>query len=136
MKQNQNHLLTKEETRIDVTNENIRKLAKKYRRAIKKIEKVGSEYEITFADGYTIFNQTKRKSKNILGIMWYSRIATEEKEEGKFNFEKWKKNFEENHIVWDGKNIPEYILTEKQVKANEQKLKNGKLKSKSSKVMA
>ena len=136
MKQNQSHLLTKEENNVDVTNIILPRLAKKYINSISKITKANNEYIITFADGYTIFNQTTRKAKNIFGIMWYSRIATEEKEEGKFDFEKWKRNFEENHIVWDGKNIPEYILTEKQVKENEQKLKNAKVKAKTSSVMA
>lgn len=131
MKQNQNHLLTKEEKRIDVTKETLPKVTKRYRGAIKKVEKVGSEYEITFAEGYTIFNQTMRKSKNISGILWYSRIATEEKQEGKFDFEKWKKNFDENKIVWDGKNIPEYILTQKQIDASKKRLAKEKV-SKSS----
>lgn len=111
---NKQNAETKE--RIDVTEEILPRLAKRYMGAIGKVEKEGGVYIITFAKGYTIFGQTTRKAKNIPGIMWYSRIATEEKEEGKFDFEKWKTYFTENKIVWDGKNIPEYILTEEQVK--------------------
>ena len=72
------------------------------------------------------FGQKTRKAKNIAGIMWYSRIATEEKEEGKFNFEKWKKNFNDNKIVWDGKNIPEYILTQEQIDRENKNLQKQK----------
>lgn len=101
--------------KTDVTKDILPRLAKKYAEAIAKVEKEGSVYEITFAEGYTIFGQKTRKAKNIPGIMWYSRIATEEKEEGKFDIEKWRKYFTENKVVWDGKNIPEYILTQEQL---------------------
>lgn len=130
MKQNQNHLLTKDEVTIDVTKEIIPRLAKKYMNAIAKVTKDGSIYEITFAEGYTIFGQTKRKAKNIFGIMWYSRIATEEKDEGKFDFDKWTKFFTENKIVWDGKNIPEYILTKEQIDRENENLQKQKIKAK------
>ena len=130
MKQNQNHLLTKDENVIDVTKEILPRLAKKYMGSIAKVTKDGSIYEITFAEGYTIFGQTKRKAKNVYGIMWYSRIATEEKEEGKFDFEKWEKNFNENKIVWDGKNIPEFILTQKQIDRENEKLQKQKINEK------
>lgn len=116
----------KENAKIDLTKEVLPRLAKKYMNAIAKVEKEGSVYTITFSKGYTIFGQTTRKAKNIPGIMWYSRIATEEKEEGKFDFEKWKKFFTENKIVWDGKNIPEYILTEEQVKKEAEPKKEAK----------
>lgn len=102
--------------KVNVTEEIMPRLAKRYAGAISKVEKEGGVYTITFTKGYTIFGETTRKAKNIPGIMWYSRIATEEKEEGKFDFEKWKKFFTENKIVWDGKNIPEYILTAEQIK--------------------
>lgn len=123
MKQtNQTH--TKELEKVDVTKKIIPRLAKKYVNAIEKITKDGSIYEITFAEGYTIFSQTTRKAKDVFGIMWYSRIATEEKEEGKFDIEKWKKYFTENKVVWDGKNIPEYILTQEQINQDAKKLEN------------
>lgn len=112
---------TKEVEVKDVTKEVLPRLAKKYAAAIAKVIKEGSVYTITFAEGFTIFGQTERKAKNIPGIMWYSRIATEEKEEGKFDMAKWSKYFTENKVVWDGKNIPEYIETEDQVKARQEK---------------
>lgn len=105
------------ELREDLTKDILPRLAKKYMSAIGKVEKVEGEYEITFAEGYTIFNQKTRRARNIPGIMWYSRIASEEKAEGGFNFEKWAKYFKENKVVWDGKNIPDYIETEDQVRA-------------------
>lgn len=133
MKQ-KNQAITKDSEKVDVTKDIIPRLAKKYMNAIAKVTKDGSVYEITFAEGYTIFNQTSRKAKNIAGIMWYSRIATEEKEEGKFDFEKWKKNFNDSKIVWDGKNIPEYILTQEQIDRESKNLQ--KQKAKSIEVMA
>ena len=117
----QNHLLTKDETTKNVTKDILPRISKKYMDSISKVTKEGSVYEITFAEGYTIFGQKTRKCRNIPGIMWYSKIATEEKEEGKFNFEKWKNYFIENKVVWDGKNIPEYIETKQQIKARKEK---------------
>lgn len=129
MKQtNQTH--TKELEKRDVTKEVLPRLAKKYVNAIHKVTKDGSIYEITFEEEYTIFGQKTRKAKNISSIMWYSRIATEEKEEGKFDFEKWKKFFTESKIVWDGKNIPEYILTQEQIDREAKKLENQKFSEK------
>ena len=124
---------TKEVKPVNVTNEIMPRLAKKYANAIAKVMKVGSEYVITFAEGYTIFGQTERKAKNIPGIMWYSRIATEEKEEGKFDMTKWTKYFNENKVVWDGKNIPEYILTQEQIDGKAKKAKEPKTETKASK---
>lgn len=121
-----NQVLTKDELKVNVTKDIIPRLAKKYMNSISRVTKNGSIYEITFAEGYTIFGQKTRKAKNIAGIMWYSRIATEEKEEGKFNFEKWKKNFNDNKIVWDGKNIPEYILTQEQIDRENKNLQKQK----------
>lgn len=124
---------TKEVKPVNVTNEIMPRLAKKYANAIAKVMKVGSEYVITFTEGYTIFGQTERKAKNIPGIMWYSRIATEEKEEGKFDMAKWTKYFNENKVVWDGKNIPEYILTQEQIDGKTKKAKEPKTETKASK---
>lgn len=121
LNQNAESVKTKEVEVKDVTKEVLPRLAKKYAAAIAKVMKEGSTYTITFAEGYTIFGQTERKCKNIPGIMWYSRIATEEKEEGKFDMAKWTKYFTENKVVWDGKTIPEYIETEDQVKAREER---------------
>lgn len=124
---------TKEVKPVNVTNEIMPRLAKKYANAIAKVMKVGSEYVITFTEGYTIFGQTERKAKNIPGIMWYSRIATEEKEEGKFDMAKWTKYFNDNKVVWDGKNIPEYILTQEQIDGKAKKAKEPKTETKASK---
>ncbi len=116
--------------KTDVTKDILPRLAKKYAEAIAKVEKEGSVYEITFNEGYTIFGQKTRKAKNIPGIMWYSRIATEEKEEGKFDIEKWRKYFTENKVVWDGKNIPEYILTQEQIDKENKPKKEAKKEAK------
>ena len=132
-KSNVNAKETKEVTMVDVTKEVLPRLAKKYVNAIAKVIKTGSEYEITFANGYTIFGQTSRKVKNIPGIMWYSRIATEEKEAGKCDMEMWTKFFNENKIVWDGKNVPEYILTQEQIDGKKKEPKADK-KAKSTKA--
>ncbi len=121
---------TKEVKIEDVTKDVLPRLAKKYVNAIGKVMKQGSVYTITFAEGYTIFGQKERKARNIPGIMWYSRIATEEKEEGKFDMAKWEKYFKENKVVWDGQNIPEYIETEEQVKARTEKSKAPKAENK------
>lgn len=50
--------------------------------------------------------------------MWYSRIAKEEKEQNK-KVEDYIKEFKENGIIFDGKTIPEFIDTEKSLKARQ-----------------
>jgi len=107
---------------VDITKEMLPRLAKKYAEAVAKVEDDGKEYIITFAEGYSAFGQKTRKAKNIPGVMWYSKVATEEKADGKLDMEKWSTYFKENNVVWDGKNIPEYILTKEQIeKANTKK---------------
>lgn len=123
MNEIQNKAFTNEENKKNVTKDVLPRLAKKYMDSISRVTKEGSVYEITFAEGYTIFNQKTRRARNIPGIMWYSRIASEEKAEGKFNFEKWATYFTENKVVWNGKDIPEFIETKEQIKARKEKEK-------------
>ena len=55
-----NHLLTKELERIDVTKEMKEKCFRKtkgYEDTLGKVEKEGTIYYITFAEGYTAFGQ-------------------------------------------------------------------------------
>lgn len=108
-----NQTLTKEIEREDVTNEVKQKCYKKtkgYENSIEKVEKEGSLYFITFSKGYTAFGQNQRKARKIAEVQWYSRIATEEKENG-FNLTETLKAFKENGILFDGKTIPEFIDT-------------------------
>ncbi len=97
----------------DITVYVIPRLAKSYANSIKKVEKLGKDYIITFNDEYTAFQQKSRKCKDIPGIMWYSKISTLEKQNG-YNFEEWSKWLNKNKIIWDGKNIPEFIWTKEQ----------------------
>ena len=123
-----NHLLTKEDEKIDVTKE-IRERCyskiKHYEEAIKRVTKDGTIYIIEFADGYTAFTQKIRKARRIGELQWYLKIANEEKENG-YDLKHYIEEFKKNKIAFDGKNIPEFIDTEKQVKAQE----NKKLKEK------
>ena len=52
--------------------------------------------------------------------MWYSKIAKEEKEQNK-KLDDYIKEFKENGIAFDGKSIPEFIDTIKDVKARKEK---------------
>lgn len=97
----------------EVTQYILPRLSKKYVDSIDKIIKEGSTYTIFFKEGYTAFNQKSRRCKDVPGIMWYSKIATLEKQNG-YNFEEYKKFLDKNKIIWDGKNIPEYIWTKSQ----------------------
>ena len=123
-----NHLLTKEDEKIDVTKE-IRERCyskiKHYEEAIKRVTKDGTIYIIEFADGYTAFTQKIRKARRIGELQWYLKIANEEKANG-YDLKHYIEEFKKNKIAFDGKNIPEFIDTEKQVKAQE----NKKLKEK------
>ena len=118
----QNHLLT-EEKRVDVTKEMKEKCYKKvkgYEDTLGKLEKEGSMYYITFAEGYTAFCQKERKARKVTEVMWYSKIAKEEKEQNK-KLDDYIKEFKENGIAFDGKSIPEFIDTIKDVKARKEK---------------
>ena len=108
-----NQTLTKEIEREDVTNEVKQKCYKKtkgYENSIEKVEKEGNLCFITFSKGYTAFGQNQRKARKIAEVQWYSRIATEEKE-NRFNLTETLKAFKENGILFDGKTIPEFIDT-------------------------
>ena len=121
MKQSQT--LTKEELRIDVTKEMKEKCYKKtkgYENTIEKVEKVDNLYYITFAKGYTAFCQKERKARKVTEVLWYSKIAKEEKDTGK-TLEDYIKEFKENKIAFDGKTIPEFIDTIEQVEAQKAK---------------
>lgn len=118
-----NQAITKDFERIDVTKEIKEKCyskTKNYEITIEKVEKEGSLYFITFAKDYTAFGQKERKARKITEVMWYSRIAKEEKEQNK-KIEDYIKEFKENGILFDGKNIPEFIDTEKSLKARQRK---------------
>ena len=72
-----NHLLTKEDEKIDVTKEIREKCYSKikhYEEAIKKVTKDGTIYIIEFADGYTAFTQKIRKARRIGELQWYLKI--------------------------------------------------------------
>lgn len=117
----QNVLYTKDIEKVDVTKEMKNKCFKKtkgYENTIGKVEKEGTIYYITFAEGYTAFGQKERKARKVTEVMWYSKIATEEKEKG-FNLESTLKEFKDNGIIFDGKTIPEFIDTEKSLKTRE-----------------
>ena len=119
----QSNVLTKEETRVDVTNEMKERCYNKrkgYETTLEKVEKEGSIYYITFAEGYSAFCQKQRKARRIAEVQWYARIAKEQKEENKKQ-EDYIKDFKENNIICDGKTIPEFIDIEKNVKVKETK---------------
>ena len=117
----QNVLYTKDIEKVDVTKEMKNKCFKKtkgYENTIGKVEKEGTIYYITFAEGYTAFGQKERKARKVTEVMWYSKIATEEKKKG-FNLESTLKEFKDNGIIFDGKTIPEFIDTVKSLKTRE-----------------
>lgn len=114
-----NHLLTKDIEKIDVTKEMKQKCFRKtkgYESTIGKVEKVGNIYFITFAEGFTAFLQKQRKARKVTEVIWYSKIAKEEKEQNK-KLEDYIKEFKENGILFDGKTIPEFIDTKESLKA-------------------
>ena len=110
-----NVLSTKELERIDVTKEMKEKCYKKtkgYEETIGKVEKEGNLYYITFSKDYTAFGQKQRKARKVTEVLWYSRIAKEEKEQNK-KLEDYIKEFQENGNAFDGRTIPEFIDTKK-----------------------
>lgn len=110
-----NCVSTKKLQRIDVTKEMKEKCYKKtkgYEDTIEKVEKEGNLYFITFSKDYTAFGQKQRIARRITEVLWYSRLAKEEKEENK-KIEDYIKEFQENGIAFDGKTIPEFIDTKK-----------------------
>ena len=111
----QNVLSTKELERIDVTKEMKERCYKKtkgYEETIGKVEKEGNLYYITFSKDYTAFGQKQRKARKVTEVLWYSKVAKEEKEQNK-KLEDYIKEFQENGIAFDGKTIPEFIDTKK-----------------------
>lgn len=123
---NENSVLTKEVgkndvlkdtkvKRIDVTKEMKEKCFSKikhYEKSIKQVLKEGNIYIIEFADGYTAFTEKTRKARRIGELQWYSKIATEEKTNG-YDLNHYIEEFKQNNIVFNGKDIPEFIDTKK-----------------------
>ena len=69
------HLLTKDNEKVDVTKEMKERCFRKikgYENTLGKVEKEGSIYYITFAEGYTAFCQKERKARKITEVLWYS----------------------------------------------------------------
>lgn len=99
----------------DFTQYVLARIPKSHIETIKKVYKNGRNYTIIFNDGFTAFQQTSRKCKDVFGVMWYAKIATEEKQKG-FSFDYWKNWLDKEKIVWDGQHIPEYLWTKEQYK--------------------
>lgn len=120
-----NQTLTKDTEIIDVTEEMKKRCYKKtkgYEDTIEKVEKKGSYYFITFSKDYTAFCEKERIARSVSEVQWFSRIAKEEKELNK-TLNDYIKEFKENEIIFDGKTIPEFIDTEKSLKARQRKTK-------------
>lgn len=120
-----NQTLTKDTEIIDVTEEMKKRCYKKtkgYEDTIEKVEKKGSYYFITFSKDYTAFCEKERIARSVSEVQWFSRIAKEEKELNK-TLNDYIKEFKENGIIFDGKTIPEFIDTEKSLKARQRKTK-------------
>ena len=118
MKQ-ENQALTKDIEREDVTKEMKEKCFRKtkgYENTLEKVEKEGNLYYITFAEGYTAFLQKERIARKVTEVIWYSKIAKEEKDQNK-KLEDYINEFKANKILFDGKTTPEFIDTEKSLKA-------------------
>ncbi len=118
MKQ-QNQALTKDIEKVDVTKEMKEKCFRKtkgYESTLGKVEKEGSLYYITFAEGYTAFCEKQRKARKVTEVIWYSKIAKEEKDQNK-KLEDYIKEFKKNGIIFDGKTIPEFIDTQESLQA-------------------
>ena len=127
MKQNQT--LTKDIERIDVTKEMKEKCYKKtkgYEQTLEKVEKEGNMYYITFADGYTAFCQKQRKARKLTEVLWYSKIAKEEKEQNK-TLADYIEEFKTNNIDFDGKTIPEFIDKKENAKTQSKKVEKVKV---------
>ncbi len=110
-----NSLLTKDIEKLDVTEEMKNRCfskTKHYEKSIKKVTKEGNIYVIEFAEGYTAFTKKIRKARKIGELKWYSQIATEEKTNG-YDLNHYIEEFKQNNIVFNGKDIPEFIDTKK-----------------------
>jgi hypothetical protein len=97
-----------EEEAEDVTNDIKLACRIKYRDSIKKVLKQGKLYKIFFCFSYTAFGEEIRFARSKSEVMWYSRIATEEKELGK-TYEDYIQEFIRNNIDFDGIHIPPFI---------------------------
>lgn len=110
----------------DITEYILPSISKKYVESIQKIIKEGNTYIIYFNKDYTALGQKSRKCKDVPGIKWYSKISTLEKQNG-YKEDEWIKWLNDNKIIWDGKNIPEYFWTQEQYnKYNKVKTEEGK----------
>lgn len=108
-----NQTLIKDIEKVDVTKEMKEKCFRKtkgHECTLGKVEKEGNLYIITFAEGYTAFYQKQRKARKVTEVIWYSKIAKEEKEQKK-KLEDYIEEFKKNGILFDGKIIPEFLDT-------------------------
>ena len=103
-------ILFNDEEAEDITNWYKIECPTKNKNAIKKVLKFNNLYKIFFSEGYTAFGQTIRYARNKGEALWYSRIATEEKELHKTYYD-YIEEFKRNNIKFDGKHIPIFIDT-------------------------
>ena len=82
----------------------------KNKNSIKKVLKYKNLYKIFFSEGYTAFGQNIRYARNKGEAIWYSIIATDEKELNKTYYD-YIEEFKRNNIDFDGKHIPIFIDT-------------------------
>lgn len=116
-----NQTITKDIEKVDVTKEMKEKCFRKtkgYENTLGKVEKQGNLYFITFAEGYTAFCQKQRKARKVTEVIWYSKIAKEEKDQNK-KLDDYIEEFKKNGILFDGKTIPEFIDTKESLKARQ-----------------
>ena len=99
-----------EEEAEDVTEFMKGQYAEKYKDSIKKVLKYCRLYKIFFSFGYTAFGEETRYARRISEVKWYSRVATEERENG-YNIEHYIEGFKRDNIYFDGKTIPIFIDT-------------------------
>lgn len=94
----------------DVTNWYKIQCSTKNKNSIKKVLKYKNLYKIFFSEGYTAFGQNIRYARNKGEAIWYSIIATDEKELNKTYYD-YIEEFKRNNIDFDGKHIPIFINT-------------------------
>lgn len=94
----------------DVTNWYKIQCSLKNKNSIKKVLKYKNLYKIFFSEGYTAFGQNIRYARNKGEAIWYSIIATDEKELHKTYYD-YIEEFKRNNIDFDGKHIPIFIDT-------------------------
>jgi len=116
------HIEFNEEEAEDVTEFMKGQYAEKYKDSIKKVLKYGKLYKIFFCFGYTAFGQETRYARRIAEVKWYSRVATEERE-NHYTIDYYIEGFKRNNIYFDGKTIPIFIDTIEDVLARTTKRK-------------